>query len=74
MIVIKNSTYVFCYVFPSSMTVESFITIMWQEKKLSMIKVFKSFFVSGHLKEPKTAAALTEILKKCGRTLVTYVN
>ena len=34
---------------PSSMTVQSFITIKWQEKKLSMIKIFK-FFVSDHLK------------------------
>ena len=30
------------------MSVQSFITIMWQEKKLSMIKIFKCF-VSDHL-------------------------
>ena len=30
------------------MSVLSFITIKWQEKKLSMIKIFK-FFVSGNL-------------------------
>ena len=38
----------FGYVFPSSTTVQSFITIKLQAKKLSMIKVF-TFFVSGHL-------------------------
>ena len=35
---------------PSSMTVQSFIAIKWQEKKLSMIKIFK-IFVSDHLKK-----------------------
>ena len=37
-------------VFPSSMNVQSFIIIRWQERKLSMIKIFKCF-VSDHLKE-----------------------
>ena len=32
------------------MTVQSFIAIKWQEKKLSMIKIFK-IFVSDHLKK-----------------------
>ena len=31
------------------MAVQSFVTFKWQEKKLSMIKIFK-FFVSDHLK------------------------
>ena len=31
------------------MTVQSFITITWQEKKLSLIKI-SNFFVSDHLK------------------------
>ena len=35
-------------VFPSSVTVQSFITIKWQEKKLSIITIFK-FLVSDHL-------------------------
>ena len=38
----------FGYVFASSMTVQSFSTIRWQEKNLSMIKIYK-FFVSDHL-------------------------
>ena len=46
---LKNFNFSFGYVFPSSMTVQSFLTIKWQEKKLSVIKVFK-FFVSDHLK------------------------
>ena len=45
----KNFDFSFCYVFPSSMSVQNFITIEWQEKKLSMIKIFK-VFVSDHLK------------------------
>ena len=36
-------------VFASSITVQKFITLKWQDKKLSMIKIFK-FFVSDHLK------------------------
>ena len=36
-------------IFPSSITVQSFITIKLQAKKLSMIKILK-FLVSGHLK------------------------
>ena len=35
------------------MTVQGFITIKWQEKKLSMIKIFQVFFVSDHLKKVK---------------------
>ena len=35
-------------VFPSSVNVQSFITIKWQEKKLSIITIFK-FLVSDHL-------------------------
>ena len=35
--------------FPSSMTVQSFSAIKWQEKKLSMIKIF-NFLVFDHLK------------------------
>ena len=38
----------FGYVFPSSMKVHNFITIKWQEKKLSIINIFK-LFVSDHL-------------------------
>ena len=45
----KNSDSSIGYVFPSSMIVQSFIAIKWQEKKLSMIKIIK-FFVSDHLK------------------------
>ena len=41
--------FIFGHVFSSSMIVQSFITIKWQEKKLSMIKIFKSF-VSDHPK------------------------
>ena len=37
------------FVFTSSVTVQSLITITWQEKEVSMIKIFK-FFVSDHLK------------------------
>ena len=36
------------YVFSSSMTIQSFVTIKWQEKKLSIIKIVK-FLVSDHL-------------------------
>ena len=35
-------------VFPSSVTVQSFIAMKWQEKKLSIITIFK-FLVSEHL-------------------------
>ena len=35
-------------VFPSSVTVQSFITIKWQETKLSIITIF-NFLVSDHL-------------------------
>ena len=45
----KNFDFSFGHVFPSSMTAQSFVTIKWQEKKLSMIKIFK-FLVSDHLK------------------------
>ena len=41
----KNCDFSSGHVFPSSMSVQSFITIKGQEKKLSMIKIFK-FFVS----------------------------
>ena len=44
----KNLDFSFGYVVPSSVSVESFIAIKRQEKKLSMIKTFK-FFVSDHL-------------------------
>ena len=37
------------------MTVQSFITIRWQEKKLSIIKIFE-FLVSDHLKCLNTIA------------------
>ena len=40
----NNLGFDFGYVFSSSMTVQCFITIKWQEKKLSMIKIF-NFFV-----------------------------
>ena len=43
----KNFDFSFCYVFPSSMSVQIFIAIKWQEKELSMIKIFK-LFVSDH--------------------------
>ena len=43
MIITKISTLVL------AMTVQSLITIKWQEKKLPMIKIF-NFFVSDHLK------------------------
>ena len=45
----KNFDVSLGYVFPNSMTVENFITIKWQENKLSMIKIF-NYFVSDHLK------------------------
>ena len=44
----QNLHFSFRYVFPSSMTVQSFIAIKWQEKKLSIIKILK-FLVSDHL-------------------------
>ena len=47
MTVRKMSIFGFGYVFASSMTVQSLTTIKWQEKKSSMIKIFK-FFVSDH--------------------------
>ena len=45
----KNFDFSFGYVSSSSMTVQCFITLKWQEKKLSMIKTFK-FFVADHFK------------------------
>ena len=45
----KNFDFSFCYVFPRCMPVQSFITIKWQGKKLSVIKSF-IFLVSDHLK------------------------
>ena len=39
----------FRFIFPSFITVQSFITVMWRGKKLSRIKIFK-FFVSDNLK------------------------
>ena len=38
--------------FPNSIAVQSFVTIKWQEKKLSTIKVLK-FLVFDHLKLAK---------------------
>ena len=38
----------FFIVFLSAVTVQNFITIKWQEKKLSIIKIFK-VFVPDHL-------------------------
>ena len=49
----KNFDFCLGYVFASSMTVQSFITVKWKEKKLTMIKIFK-FFVSDHLNHLKT--------------------
>ena len=46
----RNFDFSFGRVFPSSMNLQNFITINWQEKKLSMIKIFQ-FFVSDRLKE-----------------------
>ena len=43
----KNFDFSFGYVFPSSINVQSFITIKFQAKKLSMIKI-STFFVSDH--------------------------
>ena len=39
----KNFNFNFGYVFPSSMAVQSFITIKWQKKKFAMIKIFDFF-------------------------------
>ena len=36
----------FGYVFPNSMSVQSFIMIKWQEKKLSMIKIEGAYLLS----------------------------
>ena len=44
----KNFDFSFGYLFPSSMTVPSFITIKWHETKLSIIKIF-NIFVSDHI-------------------------
>ena len=44
----KRFDFSFSYIFPSSMTVQSFITIKRQGKKSSVIKFFK-LFVSDHL-------------------------
>ena len=44
----KNFDCSFRYIFLSSTTVQSFIPIKCQKKKLSMIKIFK-FLVSDHL-------------------------
>ena len=41
----KNFNFSFHYICPSSIALESFITIKRQEKQLSIIKIFK-FFVS----------------------------
>ena len=45
----KHFDFSFGNVFPSSIIVQSLITIKLQAKKLSMIKIF-TFFVSDHLK------------------------
>ena len=45
----ENFDFSFSYVFSSSLTVLSLITIKWQEKKLSIINIF-NFLVSDHLK------------------------
>ena len=46
----KNFAFSFDYVFQSRIvTLQSFFTIKWQERKLSIIKIFK-FFVSERLK------------------------
>ena len=58
-----NFDFSFGSVFPSSMTVQSFITFKLQEKKLSMIKIFK-FFVSDHRKQPKTLEVSSRGLDK----------
>ena len=43
MITVTNFAFQFSLdVFPSSVTVQSFITIKWQEKRLSIITIFKS--------------------------------
>ena len=48
------------HVFLSSMTVQSFITIKWQRKQLSMIKIF-----SDHLKRITFAPYLLYINQVC---------
>ena len=37
----KKFDFSFCFTFPRSITVQSFITIKWQEQKLLIIKIFK---------------------------------
>ena len=51
----KNFDFSFDYVFPISMTIQSFSTVNWQKKKLSMIEIF-NFFVSDHLKRDMSRA------------------
>ena len=43
---LKNFDFSFGYVFPSSMTVQGFVTIKWQKKKLSAISIFKFLFLT----------------------------
>ena len=57
----KNFNFSFGYVFPRSMTVQSFITIKWQEKKLSMIKLL-NFLVLTNLIH-STANAIISVNK-----------
>ena len=61
MTVTKILTSVWGSVLPSFMTVPSFITIKWQEKKSSMIKIFK-VFISDHLKRKDTLSRIFMIL------------
>ena len=58
-------------VFPSSVTVQSFTTIKWQEERLSIITIFK-FLVSDHLNclntiacQSSTASYATAKTKMC---------
>ena len=44
----KNFIFRFRYIFPSSLTVQSFIAVNWQKEKLSTVKIFKCL-VSDHL-------------------------
>ena len=44
--VTKNVDFGFRYVLPSSITIQSFVTIKWQEKKLAIIKIFRFLFLT----------------------------
>ena len=62
----KNFDFSFGYVFASSRSAQFHYHQVCQEKKLSMIKIFKLLFVSNHLKRKPVSGPVMEVVLICG--------